>query len=99
MYVAKNGALCGMSGMKTNVAAGTAEPSDPLNNQCKLAASRVRRLVSRHFSDAEMLRSDFSYLSDRLTQKLHMQFGVVMPALLVRYPHKYVFSFSLDSTV
>lgn len=67
----------------------SAEPQRSDDVECRLAASKVRRLMAANFSNAESLRSDFIYLTDRSVQEFYMQFGMVAPALLARYPHKY----------
>ena len=66
-----------------------AEPRACNNTESMLAASTVRRKMAAYFGDAETLRSGFVYLTDRGVQEFYMQFGMVAPSLMARYPERY----------
>ena len=67
-----------------------AEPRRCQDIESRLAASRVRCAMADWFALADVVRADTHFLRDRRLQEFYMQFGMVAPSLIVRYPERYV---------
>jgi DNA polymerase III delta prime subunit len=61
-------------------------PENVLDAQHRATALANMRLLSRAFSEAETVRSDTAYLSDRLALSIYTHLGVVLPTMLIRLP-------------
>lgn len=66
-----------------------AEPLQCHSIASRLAASRVRCELANWFALADAVRANTNFLRDRRLQDVYMQFGMVAPSLLVRYPERY----------
>lgn len=61
-------------------------PESALDPTQRAVALGNMRLLARAFSEAEAVRSDIAYLSDRLAQSVYLHLGVALPTMLIRLP-------------